>query len=62
MKNKLKTADDDAPTFESRAELKIGQQLPPPFARLFISRFLRRTDNGGWLYSVMIVDPPGVPK
>jgi hypothetical protein len=61
-KNKLTVAgkepgDPDA-TFESRTELKPGQRLPPPFARMFISHFLRRTDNGGWLYSVVIVEVP----
>ena len=46
-------------TFESRNELSIGQRLPPPFAHLQINVFLRRTDSGGWLYSVSFIPPEG---
>ena len=50
---------DSGSTFESHNELEIGRQLPPPFARMYIARFLRRTDNGGWLYSVIVLPPGG---
>jgi hypothetical protein len=43
--------------YESKAELPIGLRLPPPFSRLFISEFLRRTDAGGWLYALGMSDP-----
>ena len=52
-------ATESTSTFESRTELKIGRQLPPPFAMMYISNFLRRTDRGGWLYSVIIVPGSG---
>lgn len=49
-------------TFESRVELAPGTQLPPPFAMMYISRFLRRTDSGGWLYAVIILPDPSTTE
>lgn len=43
-------------TFEAKQELTPGMRLPPPFARLVIGEFLRRTDTGGWLYAVNLCD------
>lgn len=45
--------------FESPTELEIGQQLPPPFAQMYIARFLHRTERGWWLYSVIIIPKGG---
>lgn len=39
-------------TFESRVKLEIGAYLPPPFSALYIREFVRRTESGGWLYSL----------
>lgn len=48
-------------TFESRTELTPGIQFPPPFAMMYITHFLRRTDSGGWLYAVIVLPGPTVP-
>lgn len=38
--------------WENPNELEIGTHLPPPFSRLYIREFLRRTESGGWLYAL----------
>ena len=47
---------DSLSTFESRTELPIGTRMPHPFERMLISAFLRRTDTGGWLYSLAFAE------
>lgn len=42
--------------FEAKQELEPGMRFPPPFARLVIGNFIRRTDTGGWLYEVNLLD------
>jgi hypothetical protein len=46
----------DNSTFDSPEELPVGLRLPPPFDRMRIASFLRRSETGGYLYLLEIVD------